>query len=97
MAWCGACSAWTWTGQRINAVFPRGQVQSPKVRAFVDFLVERLNFDSDYMRELCEEGERCQQLTTAAIEVEGAIAGAELERLSAHRPARQVVVLTQDP
>ncbi|MFI4970692.1 MAG: LysR substrate-binding domain-containing protein, partial [Lysobacterales bacterium] len=40
-----------WTGPELdfNAVFPRGQVQSPKVRAFVDFLVERLNFNADYM------------------------------------------------
>ncbi|MFP7723894.1 LysR family transcriptional regulator [Lysobacter sp. D1-1-M9] len=44
-----------WTGPTLdfNAVFPRGQVQSPKVRAFVDFLVERLNFDADYMQLLC--------------------------------------------
>lgn len=28
-------------------VFPRGRVQSPKVRAFVDLLVERLDLDAD--------------------------------------------------
>lgn len=44
-------------GQEVdfNAVFPRGRVQSPKVRAFVDFLVERLNFDADYMHMLCPD------------------------------------------
>jgi hypothetical protein len=44
-----------WTGPQLdfNAVFPRGQVQSPKVRAFIDFLVERLSFDADYMKTLC--------------------------------------------
>jgi DNA-binding transcriptional LysR family regulator len=49
-----------WTGPELdfNAVFPRGQVQSPKIRAFVDFLVERLNFDADYMQELCPNRKR---------------------------------------
>ncbi|MEL1265798.1 LysR family transcriptional regulator [Pseudoxanthomonas putridarboris] len=44
-----------WAGQEyeFNAVFPRGHVQSPKVRAFVDFLVERMKFDVDYMMEHC--------------------------------------------
>ena len=44
-----------WTGPEVdfNAVFSRGRVPSPKVRAFVDFLVERLNFDADYMHALC--------------------------------------------
>jgi DNA-binding transcriptional LysR family regulator len=49
-----------WTGPEVdfNAVFPRGRVASPKVRAFVDFLVERLNFDSDYMMMLCPDKQR---------------------------------------
>src|SRR5690606_37135216 len=44
-----------WTGPELDlsALFPRGQVTSPKVRAFVDFLVERLRFDSDFMQNLC--------------------------------------------
>ena len=44
-----------WTGPELDcsAVFPRGRMQSPKVRAFVDFLVERLNFEADYMHMLC--------------------------------------------
>lgn len=50
-----------WTGPQLdfNAVFPRGRVQSPKVRAFVDFLVERLNFDADYMHVLCPDRKPC--------------------------------------
>ena len=44
-----------WTGPDLafSAVFPRGHVQSPKVRAFVDFLVERLSFDAVFMQALC--------------------------------------------
>jgi DNA-binding transcriptional LysR family regulator len=36
-----------WSGPDfdLNVVFPRGRVQSPKVRAFVDFLVERIALD----------------------------------------------------
>lgn len=35
-----------WTGPQVpfSAVFPRGHGRSPKVRAFLDFLVERLHF-----------------------------------------------------
>jgi hypothetical protein len=61
------------------------------VRAFVDFLVERLNIDADYMRVMCEDSERCQHLAAAAVAVEGA-AAAELERLrpppSGAKPAK---------
>jgi len=73
-----------WRGPEydLNAVFPRGQVQSPKVRAFVDFLIERLNFDTDYVNVLCEDGKRCQQLAAAAVAVEGAMADGELEKLT---------------
>jgi LysR family transcriptional regulator for bpeEF and oprC len=44
-----------WVGPEIdfNAVFTRGRVPSPKVRAFVDFLVERLSFDANYMLKTC--------------------------------------------
>src|SRR5690606_18605382 len=44
-----------WSGPEVplSAVFPRGHVTSPKVRAFVDFLVERLNLDADFMELLC--------------------------------------------
>jgi hypothetical protein len=34
-------------------VFPHGHARSPKVRAFVDFLLERLNLDIDYMSTHC--------------------------------------------
>jgi DNA-binding transcriptional LysR family regulator len=39
--------AWSGPDFELNAVFPRGRVQSPKVRAFVDFLVEHLTLDAD--------------------------------------------------
>lgn len=44
-----------WSGGEypLSAVFPRGHVQSPKVRAFVDFLLERLNLEIDYMSAHC--------------------------------------------
>jgi DNA-binding transcriptional LysR family regulator len=57
-----------WTGPELdfNAVFPRGHVQSPKVRAFVDFLVERLNLDVDYMHALCPDVQRrCREASAA--------------------------------
>ena len=52
-----------WTGPELdfNAVFTRGSVPSPKVRAFVDFLVERLNFDADYMQVLCPDRQRFEK------------------------------------
>lgn len=44
-----------WSGGEyvLNAVFPRGHGQSPKVRVFVDFLLERLNLEIDYMSAHC--------------------------------------------
>ena len=54
-------AGWTGPEYEFNAVFPRGAVQSPKVRAFVDFLVERLNFDADYMKALCPDSARCTE------------------------------------
>lgn len=53
-----------WVGPEVdfNAVFTRGRVPSPKVRAFVDFLVERLSFDADYMLKTCPlQAELCQE------------------------------------
>jgi DNA-binding transcriptional LysR family regulator len=73
-----------WTGPELdfNAVFPRGRVPSPKVRAFVDFLVERLNFDADYMHVLCPDSKPCK----AAEEIETArarlLAGAASTRIA---------------
>jgi DNA-binding transcriptional LysR family regulator len=55
-------AGWTGPEYEFNAVFPRGMTQSPKVRAFVDFLVERLNFDANYMEELCPIFKRQQEL-----------------------------------
>lgn len=47
--------AWTGPEYELNAVFPRGRVQSPKVRAFIDFLVDRFDFDADYMQVQCPD------------------------------------------
>lgn len=46
-----------WRGMDVdlNALFPRGQVLSPKVRVFVDFLVERLRVDQKYMQALSDD------------------------------------------
>ena len=59
-------AGWTGPEYEFNAVFPRGMVQSPKVRAFVDFLVERLNFDADYMQALCPIFQRQHEQTKEA-------------------------------
>lgn len=40
-------SDWIGPQAEFNAVFPRGNGRSPKVRAFIDFLVERLNFGTN--------------------------------------------------
>ncbi|RYG12899.1 MAG: LysR family transcriptional regulator, partial [Burkholderiales bacterium] len=46
-------AGWIGGEYELNAVFPRGHTQSPKVRAFVDFLLERLNLEIDYMTAHC--------------------------------------------
>ncbi len=53
--------AWNGPEYEMNAVFPRGRVQSPKVRAFVDFLVERLDFDAGVMQGVCP-GSSCTEV-----------------------------------
>jgi len=58
----GALLRWA-LSVKLNALFPRGRVQSPKVRAFVDFLVDRLNFDADYMQGLCP-GAQCSEVVS---------------------------------
>src|SRR3546814_14161501 len=58
-----------WSGPEfeLNALFPRGQVTSPKIRAFVDFLVERQSFDPDSMQVLCPDARaRCIAAKKAA-------------------------------
>ena len=67
-----------WSGPELdfNAVFTRGAVPSPKVRAFVDFLVERLNFDADYMRVLCPDMARemvCESMSGEVVTDEARI------------------------
>jgi hypothetical protein len=82
-----------WTGPQydFNAVFPRGQTQSPKIRAFVDFLVERINFEADYMQELCPNHPRSH--CTADTAATAAVA-MELSRVAAHRP--EVAAVPED-
>lgn len=56
-------------------------MQSPKVRAFVDFLVERLSFDADYMQVLCPDaaarcaaaGDPCAVSAEVAAEIAQAV------------------------
>lgn len=55
-------AGWRGLDMDLNALFSRGQVQSPKVRAFIDFLVERLNIEDDYMQVLTEDTKHSQQL-----------------------------------
>jgi DNA-binding transcriptional LysR family regulator len=58
-------AGWTGPAPDFSAVFPRGQAKSPKVRAFVDFLVERLDFDTGYMEELCPN-RKCREVALPA-------------------------------
>lgn len=44
---------WRGPDLEFNAVFQGGRLQPPKVRAFVDFLVERINFEASYMERRC--------------------------------------------
>jgi hypothetical protein len=69
-------AGWTGPAPDFNAVFPRGHAKSPKVRSFVDFLLQRLNFDTGYMEELCPN-RKCYEaaLPATAFEENGAGAG----------------------
>lgn len=82
-------AGWTGPAYELNAVFPRGRVQSPKVRSFVDFLVERLNFDADYMQVLCPDAAaRCHAESEVTPEVAAEIAQAVIrQRAKAAEPA----------
>jgi DNA-binding transcriptional LysR family regulator len=73
--------AWTGPEYEMNAVFPRGRVQSPKIRAFVDFLVERLTFDADAMQLLCPDRRRC-------VDIEANAAPLELPQAEPAKPKR---------
>ena len=68
-----------WNGPEVdfNAVFAGGRLVSPKVRAFVDFLIERLNFDADHMQTLCMVQKQAMEAKAA-----GAVALAQLEKAS---------------
>ncbi|PZU30045.1 MAG: LysR family transcriptional regulator [Stenotrophomonas sp.] len=49
---------WTGPDYDFNAVFAGGRLVSPKVRAFIDFLVAKLNFDANYMMLQCPNAKR---------------------------------------
>ena len=71
--------AWTGPTYDLNAVFPRGRVQSPKVRAFIDFLVDRFDYDADYMSLQCPDQ---RAACTAAKQRAAEAANAELEKVA---------------
>ncbi|HEX5650447.1 MAG TPA: LysR substrate-binding domain-containing protein [Steroidobacteraceae bacterium] len=76
-------AGWTGPTAELNAVFPRGQGKSPKVRAFVDFLIERVKFDADYMEELCPNHQCCE----AELEIAAATAAASIGSTAPALPA----------
>ena len=78
-------AGWTGPSAELNAVFPRGQGKSPKVRAVVDFLIERVKFDADYMEDLCPNHKCCE------AELEVAAVSAAIASLSAVESQSQVV------
>jgi len=53
---------WTGPDYDFNAVFAGGRLVSPKVRVFIDFLVEKLNFDANYMLLQCPNAKRLADL-----------------------------------
>ena len=63
-------AGWTGGEYELNAVFPRGHARSPKVRAFVDFLLERLNLDIDYMSAHCPYA-KCDGVGIEAVAANG--------------------------
>src|SRR3546814_15155304 len=56
-----ALAGWCGPDVELHAPFPRGEVQSPKVRAFVDFLVDTLPVEENYMRALRDDNSRSRQ------------------------------------
>ncbi|MBB1089645.1 LysR family transcriptional regulator [Lysobacter sp. SG-8] len=79
-------AGWSGPDYEFNAVFPRGHVQSPKVRAFVDFLVDRVNMDVDYMAHMCPNARRSCE---AGAKAQAAAVRAELDKASAASASRQ--------
>ena len=71
-------AGWAGAEFNFNAVFPRGHTQSPKVRAFVDFLLERMNLEIDYMtmhcpllEQQCQSAKRIEDLEAEENEAVG--------------------------
>src|SRR3546814_10130844 len=63
-----ALAGWCGPDGELHALFPRGEVQSPKVRAFVDFLVESQRVEENYMRALSDDNTRFRQSASDAAE-----------------------------
>ena len=82
-----------WTGPEVDlsAVFPRGRVMSPKVRAFVDFLVERLSSSADYMMVHCPSSLCGGVPDGAAADAEARTTGDESTLREGKRILEQVV------
>src|SRR5690554_787233 len=64
-------AGWKGSDHPFSAVFPRGHAQTPKVRAFVDFLLERLNLDIDYMSRHCPMSTCKEEKASAARAAQG--------------------------
>lgn len=68
-------SGWAGPVLELNAVFVKGQTLSPKVRAFVDFLVEKLDFKVRLPAEACgcvDNGPRGEHPVASGDELEAA-------------------------
>src|SRR3546814_11170870 len=73
-----ALAGWCGPDVELHALFPRGEVQSPKVRAFVDFLVESLRVEENYMPALSDDHSRPRHSAAdAAARSEGRRGGKE--------------------
>lgn len=64
-------AGWKGNDYPLSAVFPRGHAQSPKVRAFVDFLLERLNLEIDYMSRHCPRSTGKEEEATGNTAAQG--------------------------
>ncbi|WP_058836148.1 LysR family transcriptional regulator [Luteimonas abyssi] len=84
-------AGWTGGEYQLNAVFPRGHVQSPKVRAFVDFLLERLNLEIDYMSLHCPLAARCETETETEAEQGTGADGARRDEAELEQAGRRIL------
>lgn len=92
-------SPWSGGAVDVNAVFPPGRMHAPKVRAFVDFLSERLRLDAAALRVLCFQSatEQCWGCNhNGAIEPAGAAAAPLASQAAADgQPAPEEVAVAR--